>query len=108
MTDKQDTHDRTRRRPPESFRGAHTEDKGRGGERANGKAARAHTRQPRNTQQAAGAEDKRREGREGGERGAPGLAPGLAPGEQREGRRERRSTAAGREQGESRQTEKSM
>ena len=32
MTDKQDTHDRTRRRPPESFRGAHTEDGSRHGD----------------------------------------------------------------------------
>lgn len=40
---RQDTHGRTYRRPPKSFRGAPDGDKGRGGERANGKAARAHT-----------------------------------------------------------------
>ena len=43
----------------------------------------------------AGAEGKRREGRKGGERGADGHAPGEW----------RRSTAAGREQREIRQTE---
>lgn len=39
----QTTHGSTHRRPPGSFRGAPDGDKGRGGERANGKAARAHT-----------------------------------------------------------------
>ena len=59
------------------------------GERANGTAATEHT--------AAGAEGKRREDRKGGG------TDGHAPGEWRRGTR--RSTAAGREQGEIRQTE---
>lgn len=57
MTAAAHAHGRTHRRPPGSFRGAPDGDKGRGGERANGKAARAHTQKtgqdkPRNTQQA--------------------------------------------------------
>ena len=67
------THGTTHSRPPGSFGGA--PDGGKGREEERGQT----TRQPRNTQQTAGAEDKQREGRE-------------------EGR-----TAADREQGESRQ-----
>lgn len=73
MTRSQETHDsRTHGRPPGSFRGAPDGDKGRGGERANGR------RQTGRTQKAGGAENKRREDRKGGERHTDGHAPGGA------------------------------
>ena len=66
---RQRRHGTTHRRPPGSFRGAPDRYKGGDGERTNGTAATEHTA-------GAGAEDKRREGREGGERDTDGLAPG--------------------------------
>ena len=55
---------------------------------AKGEKERGQTaRQPRNTQQTAGAEDKRREGRKGGERGVDGLAPGEWTRREEEGRK---------------------
>ena len=89
------SHQRTTRqrrqdgRPPESFKGAPDGDKGREGERANGTAATEHT--------AAGAEGQA-EGRQKGRRHGWPRAWGVEEGA-------RRSTAAGREQGENEKKE---
>lgn len=97
MTDKQDTHDRTHRRPPESFRGAHTEDGSRHGDgETEGDTTEHSRRRTAATEHTAGRRiGGQAEGRKGGERDTDGRAPG-------EWRREarRRHTAAGREQGE--------
>ena len=85
------------RRPPGSFRGAPDGDKGGGGERTQGKAARAHTHNRQEERRTSGGKEGRREGH-----GWP-----RASGVEEEGNEEETRQQGGNRERD-RQTEKSM